>query len=123
MTPARLYLIGLVVVAVVALGVAFALPAAQGRAVALALGAAMVVQAPLGWRLISAIGSPRFLKVWVLGMGARIGLLALAAVAARPLLGWPVGPLLLGLAAVLLALLAVEVFVAVTAGRSKVEVR
>lgn len=122
-TNARRYLAGVAVVAVAAGAVALLLPGERGRGVWFGLALALVVQAPLGWWLVRSLGTARFLAAWIAGMGARVGLVALAGFVILPALRWPMGPGLVGLAAVLLALLGVEVFVAMAAGRSRIEAR
>jgi hypothetical protein len=56
--------------------------------VGLALGAAVVVQGPVGWWLVGAVGGPRFLLAWIVGMATRVALVGLFAlvivVAVRP---------------------------------------
>jgi hypothetical protein len=74
----------------------------------LALGVALVVQAPLGWWLVRSVGKGQAMGAWAVGMAARGGLLALLGFGVLPLLGWPLAPALVGLAALLLALLLVE---------------
>jgi hypothetical protein len=73
-----------------------------------ALGLALPVQLPLGWWLVRTVGTDGLLLAWGAGMMVRVALLALAAWVVAPLAGVPIGPLLLTLAAVLLALLGVE---------------
>ncbi|MGH7592149.1 MAG: hypothetical protein ACREL2_12000, partial [Gemmatimonadales bacterium] len=89
----------------------------------LGLGLAVVFQAPLGWWLVRSIGTERFLTAWISGMLVRVALLTVAGLVILPALKWPVGSGLIGLAVVLLALLAIEVFVAMTARRSTTEAR
>jgi hypothetical protein len=72
------------------------------------LGLALPVQLPLGWWLVRAVGSDGLLLAWAVGMMGRIGVLVVAAWIVAPLAGVPLGPLLITLAAVLLALLGVE---------------
>ncbi|MGH7532214.1 MAG: hypothetical protein ACREL4_02880 [Gemmatimonadales bacterium] len=120
---ARRYLIGVGTVTVVALAAALALPPDAARGVWFGLGVALVFQAPLGWWLVRSLGTERFLTAWISGMLVRVALLTLAGLVILPALKWPVGSGLIGLAVVLLALLAVEVFVAMTARRSTTEAR
>jgi hypothetical protein len=107
----RDYLVGLA--AVLGLGVLVILlapPDARSGAW-VALGTALVVQAPVGWWLVRALGGRRFLPAWIAGMGARIALVALFALVLVPLLGLSLNSTLIPLVAVLLALLLVEVVV------------
>ena len=120
---ARRYVAGVAVVAAAAGAVALALPGEQGRGAWFGLALGFLVQVPLGWWLVRSLGTSRFLTAWVAGMGARVGLVALAGFVILPVLRWPKAPGLVGLAAVLLALLGVEVSVAMAAGRSKIEAR
>ncbi|MGB7212778.1 MAG: hypothetical protein WBC97_09130 [Gemmatimonadales bacterium] len=124
MTPnARRYLVGVTAIAVAALAAAQTLPIDAKQGAWLGLGLALVFQAPLGWWLVRSLGTERFLAAWIVGMLARIALLTLAGLVILPALHWPIGPGLVGLAIVLLALLGVEVFVAMTARRSTTEAR
>ncbi|HXI20861.1 MAG TPA: hypothetical protein VNH46_07235 [Gemmatimonadales bacterium] len=74
----------------------------------LALGLTLVIQAPLGWWLIVAVRAGRGVPVWVAGMASRLALVALTGLVIVPRLGWPAEPALVGLVALLLALLLVE---------------
>ena len=117
------YVAGVGGVVVVGAAAGLTLPAEAGRGAWFGLVLALIIEAPLGWWLVRSLGSERFLAAWIVGMLVRVALLTLSGLVILPGLGWPVGPGLIGLAVVLLALLAVEVFVAMTAGRSKVEAR
>lgn len=81
----------------------------------LALLLALVVQAPLGWWLLRAIGTERLLMVWGFGMGTRLAALLAVALLVPPLLGWPLAPTLVAFAVLLVVLLFVEGLVALTA--------
>jgi hypothetical protein len=72
------------------------------------LGFAVVVEAPLGWWVLDAVGTERFMLVWALGMLIRLTALGLTALVAVPALGWRPAPVLLTLVGVLFALLVVE---------------
>ncbi len=109
------YGIGLAAVAAVAVLASHWLSPDARRSLVVALGLALSVQGPLGWWLIRSTGSRRFLAVWAIGLGTRLALLAVVALAVAPALGWALGPLLLPLAALLLALLLVEGIVMATA--------
>lgn len=117
------YLVGVGAVTVAALAAAQLLPSDAQHGAWLGLGLALVFQAPLGWWLVRSLGTERFLAAWIVGMLVRVALLTLAGLVILPMLHWPVGPGLVGLAMVLLALLAVEVWVAMTARRSTTEAR
>lgn len=105
------YLMGLGFVALAGVGIGVILPpdAREGWWPALVLG--LVVQAPLGWWVISSLGGPSFLAAWAVGLLARFGLVGLAAFVLVPQLGWPPSATLLSLVGVLLALLVVEMVV------------
>ncbi len=90
-------------------------PDAEHRAVWIALLASIVVQGPLGWWVISAIGTQRFLLVWGLGLLARLLLVGLMAVIVGPAFGLAATPLLVTLAGLLAALLLTEGIVALAA--------
>lgn len=72
----------------------------------------LVLQGPLGWWAVSALGTERFTLVWGIGMLIRFAAIALVGLAVVPLTGWAGGPVLLTLVATLVALLAVESFAA-----------
>lgn len=111
MGAGRRYAVGLAFVAVAGAAIGVILPpdARAGWWPALVLG--LVVQAPLGWWVISSLGSPSFLAAWGVGLLARFGLVGLAAFVLVPQLGWPPSATLLSLVGVLLALLVVEMVV------------
>ena len=87
-----------------------------------ALGLALVVQGPLGWWLLRAIGTARFLRVWATGIAARVAVVGLTALVLVRALGLPPEATLFSLVGLLVALLGVEA-VAVLPGRSGPEVR
>jgi hypothetical protein len=72
----------------------------------------LVLQGPLGWWVVSALGTERFTLVWGIGILIRFAVLGLVAFVAVPLMGWAGGPVLLALVVTLVALLAVESFAA-----------
>jgi hypothetical protein len=75
-------------------------------------GAGLLLQAPLGWWTLKAIGTEQFFMVWGLGMLARLGVVAVAAFA---LMGAPdrvAAPMLVTMVSVLVGLLVVEGVVA-----------
>lgn len=73
----------------------------------------LVLQGPLGWWAVSALGTERFTLVWGIGILIRFAVLALVAFVAVPLMGWAGGPVVLTLVVTLVALLAVESYAAV----------
>lgn len=118
MTPGRIYLVGLGGAGVVAALCALLVGGAPAGAIWLALGAALVVQGPMGWWLVRSIGRPEMVTVWTMGMLARLGTLALVGLLLLPALHLPLAPGLLALAALLVALLAVEIFAVWTRTRT-----
>jgi hypothetical protein len=72
-----------------------------------------MLQGPLGWWLLRAIGTSRFLVVWGVGIATRVGVLMLLALAVLPARRWPLAPGLLVYAGVMGGLLLVEGLVAV----------
>lgn len=103
------YLAGVLIVGVGAAVASAAFPRPARPAVWLATVLALVVQGPLGWWVVRSLGEARLLRAWGAGMLARFGLVAAAAWVVGPLAGVPASPMLLALAALLLALLFVEV--------------
>jgi hypothetical protein len=80
----RRYTLGLLLVAGAAAALIAVLQA--GREGWLALGLAVLVQAPLGWWLVESVGKPRFLGVWVTGMLGRLAVVGIAGLAIVPLM-------------------------------------
>jgi hypothetical protein len=102
------YLVGTALMALVAMAAGTIVPAFWRPGWWLALGIGLVVQAPLGWWLMTSIGTERFLAVWVLGILMRLMTVALVGLVAVPALGLPAAPALLALAGFLVASLALE---------------
>ena len=111
MTVGRQYLAGLAAVALAGAGATLLVSPAERRGAWLALGVAVIVQGPVGWWLVGAIGGPRFLLAWIVGMATRIALFALFALVLVPALGLPASATLFPLVMALMALLLVEVIV------------
>lgn len=107
MTAGRRYLAGVGAVCALA-ATAGALVPASRPGVWLALAATVVIQGPLGWWLIRSLGTERLLRVWGVGIGARLALVALVGAVVVPALEWPLAPTLVSLAALLVAMLVVE---------------
>ncbi len=101
----------LVVGAAVAAGLLLVVPEDR-TAMWVGLVAALVVQGPLGWWVISSIGTQRFVVTWGLSLLARLLLIALLAFVVVPGIGLAATPLLITAVAVLAALLMVEGVVA-----------
>jgi hypothetical protein len=102
------YLVGTALIAVAAMAAGTVLPQAWRPGWWLALGIALVVQGPLGWWLMTSIGTERFLAVWALGILMRLVTLGLAGLVIVPALGLPAAPVLLALAGFLVAALVLE---------------
>ena len=64
MSAGARYLVGTALIALAAMAAGTVLPRAWGPGWWLALGIALVVQAPLGWWLMTSIGTERFLPVF-----------------------------------------------------------
>lgn len=97
----------IVVAATMAVGI-WMVPAADRTAVWVGLISAIVVQGPLGWWVISSIGSQRFVVTWGLSLLARLALIGLLAFVVVPAAGLSATPLLVTAVLVLAALLLVE---------------
>lgn len=109
--PGR-YAAGVTVVAVLGL-VALALAPDTARAgIGWGLVVGLLLQAPLGWWTLRALGTERFLTVWGLGMLVRFGVVAVAAFALMPGPAWLAEPMLVTMVGTLIALLMVEGVVA-----------
>lgn len=74
--------------------------------------AGVVLQAPLGWITLRAIGTDRFVMVWGVGMLVRLGAVGIAALILVPALGKEAAPMLVSMVGVLAALLVLEGVVA-----------
>ena len=74
--------------------------------------AGLLLQAPLGWWTLRAIGTERFLTVWGLGMLVRFAVVAVAAFVLMPMPDRFAEPMLVTMVGILLALLLVEGVVA-----------
>ena len=122
MTAGRRYLLGVGSVAAALLILSAALGAEARVGVWVALGTALAVQGPLGWWLVRAIGSPRFLLAWAVGIAARFALVALFALVVAPRLRLALAPTLFALVCVLIGCVVVEALV-VGARQRQAEVR
>lgn len=108
MSPGSRYLSGMAVVGFVAVAAGAALPGPWRAGWWLALGITLVVQSPLGWWLVTSVGTERFFAVWVLGMLLRLAVVGLTGLVLVPSLGWPAGPPLLALVGFMVVSLALE---------------
>src|SRR2546426_9331235 len=90
MTVGRRYLFGVTAVAAAALLLSLVVPPDARTGLWLATALALIVQGPLGWWLVRALGTERLQLIWAIGIAARFAL-----VAARGLVGAPpLGPAL-----------------------------
>ena len=111
MSVGRRYLVGVVMVAAATLALSFVLPPAGRRGAWLALAIAFAVQGPLGWWLVRAIGTERFLLVWTAGIATRLAVVAACGLVIVPRLGLELGATLVTLVAVLMSCVIVEALV------------
>jgi hypothetical protein len=111
MTAGRRYLVGVSVVAAAALLLSLVLPPDARTGVWLATALALMVQGPLGWRVVRAIGTERLQLVWALGIAARFALVAASGLVVAPRLGLALAPLLFTLVGVLMCCVVVEAVV------------
>src|SRR2546427_12951704 len=92
MTPGRRYLVGVSAVAAAALLLSFVLPPEARTGVWVAMALALLVQGPLGWWLVHAIGTERLQLVWAGGIAARFALAAACGFLWAPRLGRAIPP-------------------------------
>jgi hypothetical protein len=111
-TLAGRYVAGVGVVAVAGLGVMAVVPAGSRPGMTWGMIAGLLLQAPLGWWTLRAIGTERFLTLWGLGILVRLSVVAIAAFGTIPALGDEAAPMLVTMVGVLVALLLVEGVVA-----------
>ena len=112
MTLRGRYLAGVTAVGAAGLVAAALAPAAARPGLLWGLAVGLLLQGPLGWWTLRAVGTERFLTVWGLGMLVRLGV---GAVAAFALLAGPerlATPMLATMAGTLVTLLLVEGVVA-----------
>ena len=112
MTLAARYVAGVAGVGAAALGLMPIFPAGSRPGMAWGLIVGLLLQAPLGWWTLRAIGTDRFLTVWMLGILVRLAVVAVAALTVIPALGDAAAPMLVTMVGVLVALLLVEGVVA-----------
>jgi len=105
------YLAGVATVATATLLLSFVLPSHAGNAVRLALGIALLVQGPLGWWLVRALGTERFLFVWATGIATRLLVVGVCALVIAPRLQLTLEPTLFALVGVLMGFVLVEAVV------------
>lgn len=98
------------------------LPADWRQPVRVALLAAVVLQAPLGWWLVETVGTPRFLVAWTAGMLARLTLVGVMGLIVVPATGMRAEAVLLPLVTLLMAFVVLE-GVVLMIQHSRVEIR
>ena len=108
MTLRGRYGAGVAVVGLAGLVVAALVPAALRAGVLWGLAVGLLLQAPLGWWTLRAVGTERFFTLWGLGMLVRFGVLVVAAFALTAVPGPLAAPMLTTMVATLVALLLVE---------------
>ena len=118
MTPGRRYLVGVVALAAAGVLLSLVLPPGARAGVRLGLAMALAVQGPLGWLLVAAIGTERFLLVWAAGIAARLAVVAAGALLVVPKLGLPLAQTLFALVGLLMSFVVVEAIVCAGASRS-----
>jgi hypothetical protein len=111
-TRAGRYVAGVAAVGAAGLLVAAASPAGSRPGILWGLATGLLLQAPLGWWTLRAVGTERFLLVWGLGMLVRFAVVAVAAFALMPASKGLAAPMLATMVAILVALLLVEGVVA-----------
>jgi heme A synthase len=111
-TLAGRYVAGVAGVGAAALGLTAVFPAGSRPGMAWGLIVGLLLQAPLGWWTLRAIGTDRFLTVWMLGILVRLAVVAIAALTVIPALGDAAAPMLVTMVGILVALLLVEGVVA-----------
>jgi hypothetical protein len=107
-TLGRRYLLGVAAVGAGGAALAMAVPAAVRGQVLWGVVTGLVLQVPLGWWALRAIGTEQFLVVWGLGMVVRFTTVGIAGLVLVPALGGSAGPMLGSMVGVLVALLIVE---------------
>jgi hypothetical protein len=115
MRAGRRYLVGVSAVAAAALLLSFVLPPDARTGVRVATALALVVQGPLGWWVVRALGTERLQLVWALGIAGRFALVAACGLLVAPRLGLALAPLLFALVGVLMCCVVVEAVVVRTA--------
>jgi peptidoglycan biosynthesis protein MviN/MurJ (putative lipid II flippase) len=102
------YAAGVAVVGAAGLLALAAAPPGARAGIGWGLGVGLLLQAPLGWWTLRAVGTERFLTGWGLGTLVRFGVVAVAAFALMPGPQWLAAPMLTTMVGTLVALLLVE---------------
>jgi hypothetical protein len=108
MSLAGRYLWGVAAVAAAGALIVWLVGAQHRVGVAWGVVVGLVLQAPLGWITLRAIGNERFLLLWALGMLVRLTVVAIAAMLVAPALEVGAGAMLGSMVGVLAALLLIE---------------
>jgi hypothetical protein len=111
------YLAATALFALLAAGASMIVPGSWRSGWWLALALTLLIQAPLGWRLVISLGTDRFLLIWVAGILLRLLAVAVTGLLVLPMLGWPAEPVLLTLVGFLVVSLAIEAVVALQCSR------
>jgi heme A synthase len=111
-TLAVRYLAGVGAVAAAGLGAMAVAPAGSRPGMVWGMIVGLLLQAPVGWWTLRALGTESFLTAWVLGILVRLAVVAIAAFAVIPALGDEAAPMLVTMVGILVALLLVEGLVA-----------
>jgi heme A synthase len=111
-TLAGRYVVGVAAVGAAGILAVAAAPADSRPGIAWGLVAGLLLQAPLGWWTLRALGTQRFLTIWGLGMLVRFAVVAVAAFALMPRPYALAAPMLTTMVGILVALLLVEGVVA-----------
>jgi hypothetical protein len=102
------YLAGVALIAAAAAGAVATVSPEVRAAAGWGAGVGLLLQAPLGWWALRAIGTEQFLAVWGLGMLVRLAVVGIAGLVVIPVLRDRAGPMLGSMVGVLVALLLVE---------------
>jgi hypothetical protein len=102
------YVVGVVAVGAAGLVALALVPASARTGVTWGLAVGLLLQSPLGWWTLRAVGTERFLMVWGLGMLVRFGVVAVAAFALMNAPEPLAAPMLTTMVGTLVALLLVE---------------
>ncbi len=102
------YLAATALFALLAAGASRLVPESWRPAWWLALGVTLLLQTPLGWRLVASLGTTGFLLAWVAGMLLRLLAVAVTGLVVVPMLGWAPAPALLTLVGFLVVSLVIE---------------
>jgi hypothetical protein len=107
-TRAGRYVAGVAAVGVAGVLAAAASPEQSRPGILWGLAVGLLLQAPLGWWTLRAIGTERFFMVWGLGMLVRLAVVAVAALALSAAPEALAAPMLVTMVGILVALLLVE---------------